>query len=117
MSSPANSAAPAARNWLRTDWVLLLGFCAFLFFYGLGNFGLLGADEPRYAQVAREMLARQDWITPTLGGMPWLEKPVLYYWQAMLSFRIFGVTDWAARVPGALDATLLVLAVYMILRR
>ena len=49
--------------------------------------GLLGADEPRYAQVAREMLARHDWITPTLGGKPWLEKPPLYYWQAMLSYE------------------------------
>ena len=99
------------------DWLLLAGFCAFLFFYGLGSFGLIGADEPRYAQVAREMLARHDWITPTLGGVPWLEKPVLYYWEAMLSYRIFGVSDWAARVPSAADATLMVFAVYFFLRR
>ena len=101
----------------RTDLLLLAGFCAFLFFFGLGHFGLLGADEPRYAQVAREMLARHDWITPTLGGKPWLEKPVLYYWQAMLSFSIFGVTDWAARIPSAVDAVFMVAAVYMFLRR
>ena len=48
----------------RTDALLIAGFCAFLFFYGLGSFGLIGADEPRYAQVAREMLDRHDWITP-----------------------------------------------------
>jgi 4-amino-4-deoxy-L-arabinose transferase-like glycosyltransferase len=99
------------------DWVLLTGFCAFLFFYGLGSFGLIGADEPRYAQVAREMLARHDWITPTLGGVAWLEKPALYYWEAMLSYRVFGVSDWAARVPSAVDATLMVFAVYLFLRR
>jgi 4-amino-4-deoxy-L-arabinose transferase-like glycosyltransferase len=101
----------------RTDSLLLAGFCAFLFLYGLGQFGLIGADEPRYAQVAREMLERHDWITPVLGGRPWLEKPPLYYWQAMLAYLVFGVSDWAARLPAALDATLLVLAVYFFLRR
>ena len=104
-------------NRTRTDSLLLAGFCAFLFLYGLGQFGLIGADEPRYAQVAREMLERHDWITPVLGGRPWLEKPPLYYWQAMVAYSIFGVSDWAARLPSALDATLLVLAVYFFLRR
>jgi 4-amino-4-deoxy-L-arabinose transferase-like glycosyltransferase len=100
-----------------TDWLLLAGFCGFLFFFGLAYFGLIGADEPRYAQVAREMLARHDWITPTLGGKPWLEKPPLYYWQAMLAYSIFGVSDWSARLPSAVDATLLVFAVYVFLKR
>ena len=101
----------------RTDWFLLAGFCGFLFFFGLAYFGLVGADEPRYAQVAREMLGRHDWITPTLGGKPWLEKPPLYYWQAMLAYSIFGVSDWAARLPSALDATLMVVAIYCFLKR
>jgi 4-amino-4-deoxy-L-arabinose transferase-like glycosyltransferase len=100
-----------------TDWLLLAGFCAFLFFFGLGYFGLIGADEPRYAQVAREMLSRHDWITPTLGGKPWLEKPALYYWQAMLAYRLFGVSDWAARLPSAVDATLMVVVIYLFLWR
>jgi 4-amino-4-deoxy-L-arabinose transferase-like glycosyltransferase len=99
------------------EWLLLAGFCVFLFFYGLGQFGLLGADEPRYAQVAREMLAHHDWITPTLGGTPWLEKPPLYYWQAMVAYAIFGVHDWAARIPSAVDASLIVLGVYLFLRK
>jgi len=96
---------------------LLIGFCGFLFFFGLAHFGLIGADEPRYAQVAREMLARHDWITPTLGAQPWLEKPVLYYWQAMVAYTLFGVSDWAARLPSAVDATLMVIAVFVFLRR
>src|ERR1700680_569200 len=104
-------------NRTRTDALLLVGFCAFLFFYGLGQFGLIGADEPRYAQVAREMLERHDWITPVLGGHPWLEKPPLYYWQAILAYRIFGVSDWSARLPSAVDATLMVIAVYLFLKR
>ena len=101
----------------RTDVLLLAGFCAFLFFYGMGQFGLIGADEPRYAQVAREMLERHDWVTPTLGGRAWLEKPPLYYWQAMLAYSVLGVTDVAARVPAAVDATLLVIGVYLFFRR
>ncbi|HLZ40960.1 MAG TPA: glycosyltransferase family 39 protein [Candidatus Sulfotelmatobacter sp.] len=101
----------------RTDALLLAGFCAFLFFYGLGQFGLIGADEPRYAQVAREMLERHDWITPSLGGRAWLEKPPLYYWQAMLAFSVLGASDVAARIPSAIDATLLVIAVYLFFRK
>ena len=97
--------------------MLLVAFCGFLFFYGLGAFGLMGADEPRYAQIAREMMERGDWVTPTLQGKPWLEKPVLYYWEAALSFRALGVSDRAARVPGAVDAALLVAALYFFLRR
>jgi len=102
---------------IRTDVLLIAGFCAFLFFYGMGQFGLIGADEPRYAQVAREMLERHDWITPVLGGHAWLEKPPLYYWQAMLAYSVLGVNDVAARTPGAVDATLLVIAVYLFFRR
>jgi len=99
------------------EGVLLAGFCVFLFFYGSGQFGLVGADEPRYAQIAREMLARRDWVVPTLGGTPWLEKPPLYYWQAMAAFKLVGVHDWASRWPSAFDASLLVLGVYLFLLR
>jgi len=99
------------------EWLLLLAFCVFFFFWRLSSFGLIGADEPRYAQVAREMFARHDWVTPTLGGSAWLEKPALYYWQAMLAYRVFGVSDWAARLPSAIDAFVLVIAVYGFLLR
>lgn len=99
------------------DLALLAVFCAFFFLWQLSSFGLIGADEPRYAQVAREMLERRDWITPTLSGVPWLEKPPLYYWQAITAYKIFGVSDWAARLPSAFDASLLVLAAYFFLRR
>ena len=101
----------------RTDFFLLAGFCAFFFFWGLAYFGLVGADEPRYAQVAREMVSRHDWITPTLYGKPWLEKPPLYYWQTMAAYSVFGVSDWSARLPSVIDAALMVFVVYFFLRR
>ena len=58
---------------------------------------MLGPDEPRYAQVAREMLLRHDWITPTLGGHTWFEKPALLYWLEIVSYKIFGISEFAAR--------------------
>jgi 4-amino-4-deoxy-L-arabinose transferase-like glycosyltransferase len=96
---------------------------AFFLFYGLvpifggAGLGLVGADEPRYAQVAREMLQRHDYITPVLWGKPWLEKPALYYWRAMFSFRDFGVHDWSARLPSASFAFVLVTLIYLHIRR
>jgi 4-amino-4-deoxy-L-arabinose transferase-like glycosyltransferase len=100
-----------------TDWLLLLAVPAFFFLWRLSAFGLVGADEPRYAQVAREMFERGDWITPTLGRVPWLEKPPLYYWQAMVAYKLFGISDWAARLPSVFDAFLLMIAVYWFLER
>src|SRR5208337_4276382 len=105
----ARTSGLSPRAILRMDGLLLACACGFLFFFGLAHFGLMGVDEPRYAQVARDMLARHDWVTPTLGGIPWLEKPALYYWQAMMAYSVFGVSDWAARLPSAFDATCLVL--------
>ena len=98
-------------------------FTAFFLFYGLvpifggAALGLVGADEPRYAQVAREMLARKDYITPILYGQPWLEKPALYYWRAMFSFREFGIHDWSARLPSTSFAFTLIVLIYLHMRR
>ena len=102
---------------LATQLALVAGVCYFFFFFGLGAFGLTGADEPRYAQIAREMLARHDWIVPTLDGSPWLEKPALLYWKMMNSYAIFGVSDWAARIPAAFHATAVVFGIFFFMRR
>ena len=96
---------------------MLVAVCAFFFLWRLNSFGLIGADEPRYAQVAREMLETRDWVTPKLGGEAWLEKPPLYYWQALLCYRLFGVSDWAARLPSVADASILVFAIFWFMRR
>lgn len=96
----------------------LVAFCEFLFFAGLQVIGLVGADEPRYAQIAREMLQHHDWVTPVLFGQPWLEKPPLYYWGAMLAYKATGgVSDWAARLPSAVLCTLMVFFIYVWARR
>jgi 4-amino-4-deoxy-L-arabinose transferase-like glycosyltransferase len=78
---------------------------------GLDAIGLTGPDEPRYASIARAMERTGDWVTPRLNGMPWFEKPVLYYWAAGASFRVFGENDFAARLPSALAALLAAAAI------
>lgn len=95
----------------RGSLVLFLAVAAF-YFYGLGHFPLLGPDEPRYAQIAREMFLRGDLITPTLGGHPWFEKPALLYWMMILSYKLFGVSEWTARLPAAVAGLLTVGAVF-----
>src|SRR5438045_8041132 len=97
---------------------MLVVFCGFFFFYRISAYGLMGADEPRYARVAREMWDRHDWVTPTLWDKPWLEKPALYYWGAILSYKFTGgVSDWAARAGDAVMASLMIFGIYFILRR
>ena len=59
------------------------------------------------AQIARTMLDSGDWVTPRIDGVAYLEKPPLKYWLIAISYTIFGVHDWAARIPIALSALLL----------
>ncbi|MEW5979123.1 MAG: glycosyltransferase family 39 protein [Acidobacteriota bacterium] len=99
---------------------LLLALAAILFiqiFYRLGGLGLTGPDEPRYAQVAREMVDSADWITPRLHGKPWFEKPILYYWLAALGYLAFGVSEFAARLGSALAGAAGACAVFWVARR
>ena len=131
------------------DVAMLLLATSFLLFFGLvpilggAQLGLVGADEPRYAQIAREMLnahleiCQQEnasviprsprptdvkrsarclyagTVTPILYGHPWLEKPALYYWRAMGFFREFGVSDWSARLPAATGAFFLIAMIFI----
>ncbi len=82
-------------------WHMFAAITIFVFLFGL-TIPLLGPDEPRYAQVAREMFERGDWVTPTLGGFDWFEKPALLYWLQIASYHIFGVNEFAARFGSAI---------------
>ncbi len=168
--TPQRAAAPgearphAISRWLRRvaasptfadPWQIVVLFAVgiFLLLYGLvplfggDRLGLVGADEPRYAQIAREMLNVHDQacdalhaellprsyhltdvqksyqclmagtVTPILYGLPWLEKPALYYWRAMSFFREFGVSDWSARLPSTSGSAFLILMIFLHMRR
>jgi len=100
----------------RVFFLLLLAVFAF-YFYGLGFLPLVGPDEPRYAQVAREMFLRGDLVTPTLGGHTWFEKPALLYWMMIAAFKLFGVHEWSARVGPAICGLLTIAAVWFVGRQ
>ena len=159
-----SSAPPSAFAWLRhlrytdlgctvSEFVVLLLFAGYFLFYGLipifggDQLGLVGADEPRYAQIAREMLAAHSadchavharivprslrpadlhasyvclmggTVTPILYGKPWLEKPALYYWRAMGFYKELGVYDWTARLPSGTGSLALILLAFLHLKR
>jgi len=137
--SPKIPATPK-RAWPVPTWAasreaaVFLFYSAFFLLYGLipilggDGLGLVGADEPRYAQIAKEMLFRFDaahtlkgkliaCVTPYLYGLPWLEKPALYYWRAMFLFQDFGVHDWSARLPSTTFAFIMVGLIYLHMRR
>jgi 4-amino-4-deoxy-L-arabinose transferase-like glycosyltransferase len=82
-------------------WLAAFVAIVAIYFFGL-TIPLVGPDEARYAQVAREMFERGDWITPTLGGFNWFEKPALLYWLQIASYHLFGVNEFAARFGSAL---------------
>ena len=94
--------------------ILLVVITIAFYLYGLGKLPLVGPDEPRYAQVGREMFLSGDLITPTLGGHTWFEKPALLYWMIVASFKIFGVSEWSARLGPALCGLLTLLAVWCV---
>jgi 4-amino-4-deoxy-L-arabinose transferase-like glycosyltransferase len=86
-------------------WLLLGGVCLLLFLFGLGNHGLWGAEEPYVGGIIREMTDGREWVVPTLNGLPYLEKPPLYYLTGVLAARTFSsFAPWVLRLPSALYA-------------
>jgi 4-amino-4-deoxy-L-arabinose transferase-like glycosyltransferase len=65
---------------------------------------LFNPDEGRYAEIPREMLSGGDWVIPHLNGLDYIEKPPLQYWATALMYRIFGVSEFSARLYTALTA-------------
>ena len=100
------------RRWQARSIALIVLTWAILQLGGLFTPGLLDDVDSVYIQIAREMLQRHDFVTPTIDGIRFFDKPPLMYWMAAGSMRIFGVHDWAARLPLALGVLALLLAVY-----
>lgn len=82
-------------------WILLVLGAVLMF---AGNQALLVTNpvESNYAETALEMFRSGDWFSPRIYGHYWYDKPIFYYWELLLSFRLFGVTSFAARFGSAL---------------
>jgi len=93
---------------------LLLLVFALLWIATLGSRALLHPDEGRYAEIAREMLASGDWLTPRLNGIKYFEKPALQYWATAGAYTIFGQNEFAARFWCGLTSFLGVLLAYYV---
>ncbi|MGL5879211.1 MAG: ArnT family glycosyltransferase, partial [Xenococcaceae cyanobacterium] len=83
-------------------WLLVIAWIAFL--NNLGGIGLIDKTEPMFVEAARQMLVRNDWVTPYWNGETRFDKPPLSYWSIAIAFKIFGINEWAARIPAALFA-------------
>ncbi|HEY9733430.1 MAG TPA: glycosyltransferase family 39 protein [Drouetiella sp.] len=97
----------AARNWSRTDYITLASICmaaAVVVLPGLAAFGIIDPSDGLYSEGAREMMEMKNFITPHYNYLPFYEKPIMLYWMMIASYSVFGVHEWAARVPSALCA-------------
>jgi hypothetical protein len=99
--SAAAISVPPSIAWLGGA-ALALAVVA-LYVYGSSAYPLTEPDEARYAEIAREMLVRRDWITPHLNFVKYFEKPPLVYWATAAAFTAFGVNELSARLPSLLS--------------
>jgi 4-amino-4-deoxy-L-arabinose transferase-like glycosyltransferase len=81
-----------------------LAACGAVLFLSLGPRALWDPDEGRYAEMAREILALGDWVTPHLNNLLYFEKPMMFMWLEAISFKVLGVSEWAARLVSLLEA-------------
>ena len=107
-----NSRSRQQRGWI---WIALLW--AVIYIPGLFSPPLLDDADSVHAEAAREMLLRHDWTTLYIDGVRYLEKAPLLYWGMAASYKVFGVKDWAARLPLILAELALLLATYAIGKR
>ena len=99
-------------------FVALLALSAVLFFVNTWAYDLWPADEPRFGQVAREMMDSGDYVAPHINGQPYTEKPPLLFWLISVASVPFGdVTEFSARAPSGLAALVTVLLTYLLAAR
>jgi 4-amino-4-deoxy-L-arabinose transferase-like glycosyltransferase len=95
----------------------LFALTLLLYFPGLGARDFWAPVEPRYAEIARVMFTKNEWIVPTVNGELYTDKPILYFWLILVAAKIAGaVNEWTVRLPVALSGVGFVLATYYFAR-
>ncbi len=92
----------------------ILAISALLFVPFLGHVNLFDWDEVNFAESAREMIAKKDYLTVQINFIPFQEKPPLFIWMQVLSMKAFGINEFAARFPNAVCGILTLLLLFNI---
>ena len=106
----------AEYKWKSYALILLLMYLI-IYILPLGIRPVMIPDEARYAEIPREMIVAENWVSPHLNGLRYFEKPVLGYWVTGVSMQLFGDNAFAMRLPSALSAGLSALVIFMLLSR
>lgn len=104
----------ATRTKTVPDWLVVVACIVPLL--GFWTYGLFDLDEGFYGAVVADMIRLGDWVTPTLNGTPWFEKPILAYWLAIPSVQAFGEA-WGPRLPSVLCTLATTWALYSFAKR
>ncbi len=104
--------SPRKQQWI--DVVILGALCLLLFFSMLGDRPLWDIDEGMHAHTSKEMVLTGDWVTPTMNGERFYDKPPLFNWLVSLAFLVFGFTEFASRLPAGVLGTGTVMATYVL---
>ena len=93
--------------------IALLLLCVLLFFWQLGSYSLFNITEAKQAEIARQIWVRQDWLTPIYNSEEiYFDKPILLHWLMALGYALFGLNEWAVRLPSAVAALVLILSTW-----
>jgi 4-amino-4-deoxy-L-arabinose transferase-like glycosyltransferase len=106
--------------WDTSDWEILgvlLVAALFAFIFCLGSFGILDPSDGYYSEGAREMFESGNWLVPNLNYAWFFDKPIMNYWLIAASYRLFGVSEFASRLPAATCGALLVPGMYAFCRQ
>lgn len=104
----------SVRKWVQILFILVAALVVFL--PGLYNYGIIDPSDGLYAEGAREMLERSDWVTPSSNYKPFYEKPILIYWMIMASYKLFEVHEFYARLPVALCGVASAVSLFLLTR-